>query len=92
MPYLGRAEEEFDGLMQVSFSDFSLFEECRARANLQSRFMSELRLYSLSVLMLNAENVVFKNYKSGSLSETAFLELLNCAWHHSLYFTTVCTP
>lgn len=54
--------------------------------------MSELRLYSLSIIMVNAENIVFKNYKSGSLSETAFLELLNCGWHHGLYFTTVRTP
>lgn len=54
--------------------------------------MSELRLYSLSIIMVNAENIVFKNYKSGSLSETAFLESLNCGWHHSLCFTTVCTP
>ena len=62
MSYLGRAEEEFDGLMQVSLSNFSTFEQSRARAHLKSKFMSELRLSSLPIVMLNAEHVVLINF------------------------------
>lgn len=57
MSYLGRAEEEFDGLMQVTLSNFCPFEQSRARAHLKNKFVSELRLPSLPIIKINAEYV-----------------------------------
>lgn len=91
MSYLGSAEEEFDGLMQVTLSNFCPFEQSRARAHLKNKFVSELRLPSHYKNQSRIHSC-YKLYKSGRLFEAAFLELLNCVWHHSLYFTTVCTP
>lgn len=64
MSYLGRAEEECDGLMQVSLSNFSTFEQSRARAHLKSNITSEHRLSSLPIIMLNAEYIVYKSGKT----------------------------
>lgn len=89
MSHLGRADEEFDGLMQVSLSKFCPFEQSRARANLKSKFMYELRFSSLPIITLNAEYVVLLHFTK---VKAKFFELLNCVWQHSLYFTTACTP
>lgn len=65
MSCLGRAEEGFDDLMQVSLSNFCLSEQSRTRAHLKSKFISELRLPSLSIIMLNTEYIVLINFTRG---------------------------
>lgn len=62
MSFLGRAEEEFGGLIQMILSSFCPFAQSRAGAHLKSKFMPELKVSNLPIKMIHAECTVLINF------------------------------